>query len=452
MDDDPLPLQLTVLLLLILLNAFFAAAEVALLSIKPASLRKLEQQGERRAGKLVLLASDSGRFLSTIQVGVTFAGFLASAFAADSFSQPLADFLLRSGVDFVSHSTLRTASVVLVTIMLSYLSLVFGELIPKQIGLRYAETVALHSAGPVLVFARLTAPFVWILNHTVSGLLKLFNASPHDRNNITEEEIRLLVDIGEENGTIDSDERQMIENIFEFNNICAEEVMTHRTDMVAVNLNSTPQEIEEVFRRHGFTRVPVYRESIDQIIGFLHIRDYFSAKISSTAVSGLSKLLKPVYLAPASMRANVLFRNMQRKKYAVAIVLDEYGGTAGLVTVEDLLEEIVGSLYDEFDDPEIEIEAQGENTWLIDGSMRTDEVTRKTRVRLPESGFDTIGGLVFEHLNEVPAVGDEVDLPEYRVKLVVKVASERRINKVLLIYSPQSPDDEQQAPPEPPAE
>jgi putative hemolysin len=441
LDDDPLPLQLLVLLLLILLNAFFAAAEVALLSIKPASLRKLEQQGDRRARKLILLAADSGRFLSTIQVGVTFAGFLASAFAADSFSKPLADFMLSSGLDCFSPNTLRTLSVVLVTLMLSYLSLVFGELIPKQLGLRFAEAVALHSAGPVSFFATITGPFVWILNHTVSGLLKMFKVSPHDRNNITEEEIRLMVDIGEENGTINSDERQMIENIFEFNNICAEEVMTHRTDMVAVNLMSTPHELEEVFRQHGFTRVPVFRDSIDQIIGFLHIRDYFSAKISSN-ISELTKLLKPVYLAPASMRANILFRNMQREKYAMAIVLDEYGGTAGLVTIEDLLEEIVGSLYDEFDDPEIKIETLGPNTWLIDGSMRTDEVSKETRIELPESDFDTIGGLVFEHLNEVPAVGDEVELPDYHVKLVVEVASDRRINKVLMVYTP--PEDEQQ--------
>ncbi len=443
MEDGPLLWRLIVLFLLILLNAFFAGAEVALLSIKPASLRKLEQQKGRRGRKLASLAGDSGRFLSTIQVGVTFAGFLASAFAADSFAEPLTNGLLRLGVNFIAPETLHTLSVILITVVLSFLSLVFGELIPKQIGLRYAEGVALYTAGPVSFFAGLTAPFVWVLNRTVGGILKLFGIAPHDRNHITEEEIRLMVDIGEESGAIDSDERKMIENIFEFNNTSAEEVMTHRTDMVAIDLDSDQEQIEKAFQ-HGFTRVPVYRESIDQIIGFLHIRDYFAAKILDRAVTDLAGLVKPVYLAPASMRANVLFRNMQKEKYAMAVVLDEYGGTAGLVSLEDLLEEIVGSLYDEFDEPEVAVEKLAENYWKIDGSLRLDEATRETGVALPESDFDTIGGLVFERLNEVPEAGDEAAFPDYGVVLTVDSASDRRINRVLLRYTP--PQDESELP------
>ncbi len=436
MDEDPLLWQLLILLLLILLNAFFASAEVALLSIKPASLRKLEQEGGRRGRRLARLAADSGRFLSAIQVGVTFAGFLASAFAADSFAMPLTKFLMRHNINFLSESTLQTVSVVVVTLLLSFVSLVFGELVPKQIGLRYAETVSLRSAGAISLFAKLTAPFVWILNLSVSGVLKLFKVAAHDRNDITEEEIRLMVDIGEENGTIDSDERQMIENIFKFNDILAEEVMTHRTEVVAISIDASPQEVEKCLNESAFSRIPVYRESVDQIIGFLHFRDYFSAKMNHGATPELGKILKPVYLAPASMRANVLFRNMQRQKYGMAVILDEYGGTAGLVTIEDLLEEIVGSLYDEFDEPAERYRKLGENTWRIDGSMRMDEVTKVTGIEFPHSEFDTLGGLVFEKLDEVPSGADELELPEYRVKLIVEAVNDRRIDKLLLKHTP----------------
>ncbi len=442
MDDDPLPLQLMVLFLLILLNAFFAAAEVAMLSIKPAVLRKLELEGGRRGRKVAKLAADSGRFLSAIQVGVTFAGFLASAFAADSFANPVTDLLVRSGVQFVSPTALHHISVILITLLLSFLSLVFGELVPKQIGLRYTEKVALETVDAVSFFASLTAPFVWILNHSVSGVLKLFGAAHHDRNDVTEEEIRLMVDMGEEHGTIESDERQMIENIFEFNDTSAEEVMTHRTEIVAINVDAAPSEVEALLKDCGFTRVPVFRDTVDQIIGFLHFRDYFAAKMELDGVPDISHLLKPVYLAPASMRANVLFRHMQKEKYGMAIILDEYGGTAGLVTLEDLLEEIVGSLYDEFDDPADELEEIEPNLWRVDGSVRVADVTRATGVALPDSEFETIGGLVFERLDVVPSVGDEVELDGFNVKLTVETVDERRTGKLLMRYTQPEPEEE----------
>lgn len=429
-------MQLLFLGFLILLNAFFASSEVALISLKPATVRRLGTEGGRRGRRLADLVGNSGRFLATVQVGVTFAGFMASAFAADTFSEPVTGWLYGLGFQFLSKKILGGVIMVAITILLSYISLVFGELVPKQLGLRYAEAVALNVAGPIDFIARVTAPFVWFLNASVNFVLRLFGVTPGNSQEVTEEEIRMMVDIGEENGAIESDEKRMIENVFEFNNTTAAEVMTHRTEMVALDIEAPPEEVEKVLMSCGFSRVPVYREDIDEIIGFLHFREYLSAKVQGNSAPDIRKLLKPVYLAPETMRANILFRNMQSKKFGMAIILDEFGGTSGLVTIEDLLEEIVGSLYDEYDEADIEIEQLGEGEWRIDGSMRLDEISRRLDLALPEEEYDTIGGLVFGMLNEVPTVGATVELPVSGISIRVESVEERRVDKVILQYTP----------------
>lgn len=435
-DGSLLLLQLLFLGFLILLNAFFASSEVALISLKPATVRRLGTEGGRRGRRLADLVGNSGRFLATVQVGVTFAGFMASAFAADTFSEPVTDWLYGLGVQFLSKKILGGVIMVAITVLLSYISLVFGELVPKQLGLRYAEAVALNVAGPIDFIARVTAPFVWFLNTSVNFVLRLFGVTPGNSQEVTEEEIRMMVDIGEENGAIESDEKRMIENVFEFNNTTAAEVMTHRTEMVALDIEAPPEEVEKVLMSCGFSRVPVYREDIDEIIGFLHFREYLSAKVQGNSAPDIRKLLKPVYLAPETMRANILFRNMQSKKFGMAIILDEFGGTSGLVTIEDLLEEIVGSLYDEYDEADIEIEPLGEGEWRIDGTMRLDEISRRLDLSLPEEEYDTIGGLVFGMLNEVPTVGAAVELPASGISIRVESVEERRVDKVILQYTP----------------
>ena len=435
-DGSLLLLQLLFLGFLILLNAFFASSEVALISLKPATVRRLGTEGGRRGRRLADLVGNSGRFLATVQVGVTFAGFMASAFAADTFSEPVTGWLYGLGFQFLSKKILGGVIMVAITILLSYISLVFGELVPKQLGLRYAEAVALNVAGPIDFIARVTAPFVWFLNASVNFVLRLFGVTLGNSQEVTEEEIRMMVDIGEENGAIESDEKRMIENVFEFNNTTAAEVMTHRTEMVALDIEAPPEEVEKVLMSCGFSRVPVYREDIDEIIGFLHFREYLSAKVQGNSAPDIRKLLKPVYLAPETMRANILVRNMQSKKFGMAIILDEFGGTSGLVTIEDLLEEIVGSLYDEYDEADIEIEQLGEGEWRIDGSMRLDEISRRLDLALPEEEYDTIGGLVFGMLNEVPTVGATVELPVSGISIRVESVEERRVDKVILQYTP----------------
>lgn len=440
-DGSLLLLQLLFLGFLILLNAFFASSEVALISLKPATVRRLGTEGGRRGRRLAGLVENSGRFLATVQVGVTFAGFMASAFAADTFSDPVTDWLYGWGFQFFSKKILGGIIMVAITVLLSYLSLVFGELVPKQLGLRYAETVALNIAGPIDFIARVTAPFVWFLNASVNFVLRIFGVTPGNSQEVTEEEIRMMVDIGEENGAIESDEKRMIENVFEFNNTTAAEVMTHRTEMVALDIEASPEEVEKVLMSCGFSRVPVYREDIDEIIGFLHFREYLSAKVQGNSTPDIRKLLKPVYLAPETMRANILFRNMQSKKFGMAIILDEFGGTSGLVTIEDLLEEIVGSLYDEYDEADIEIEPLGEGEWRIDGAMRLDEIARRLNLPLPEGEYDTIGGLVFGMLNEVPTAGAAVELPAFGISIRVESVEDRRVDKVILQYTP-PPEEE----------
>lgn len=384
-DGSLLFLQLLFLFFLILLNAFFASSEVALISLKPAVIRRLGQEGGARGRRLVRLTENSGRFLATVQVGVTFAGFMASAFAAESFSDPVTDLLCDSGVTFLPRGTLDGIIVVLITLILSYLSLVFGELVPKQLGLRYAEQVALYAAGPIDFTAKVTAPFVRLLNASVNGVLRMFGLSPGASQEVTEEEIRMMVDIGEENGAIESDEKRMIENVFEFNNTTAAEVMTHRTELVALEIDTPPDEVERVLLSCGFSRVPVYRNDIDDIVGMLHFREYLSAKLKGEAAPDIRKLLKPVYFAPGTMRANILFRNMQSRKFGMAVILDEFGGTSGIVSVEDLLEEIVGSLYDEYDEPEVEIEGgRGERV-----AHRRVDAARRDR---PEARHSAAGG------------------------------------------------------------
>ncbi len=440
MEEGP---GLFLLILLISLNAFFALSEFALISLKQPAARRLESSGGRRGRALAHLLHDSGRFLATIQVGVTLAGFLASAFAAHFLFRSASDFLVSCGFSFLSREVLDAVVLLFLTGVLTYVSLVFGELVPKQLAMRYAEPIALNVAEPILFFGRMTAPFVWFLNASVKVVLRLFGIRNAHTQEVTEEEILSLVDIGEEKGIIEAEEKQMIENVFELNDKTGGDVMTYRTEVVALDADSTGEEIEATLLESGFSRLPVYENEIDNVIGVLHFREYFTAKMRGGKLPELRTLIHPVYLAPKSIPASVLFQDMKSKKINMAVLLDEFGGTAGIVTMEDLLEEIVGSLYDEYDDIRDEIDAVGENEWRIDGAMRIDEVSRRTGIILPEEEFDTLGGLVFGMLNTVPIPGTRLELAEYGVTLVVESVDERRADKIRMTYAPLGPEEEE---------
>ena len=405
--DDPL-LPILVLIILIFVNAFFAAAEIAVISLSESKLKKQAEEGDKKAKKLLKLTQSPDRFLSAIQIAITLAGFLSSAFAADSFSDPLVRWLHEDkGFTALSPGTLNTIIVVLITIVLSYFSLVLGELVPKRLAMKKTDAVARATVGAVTAVAAVFRPVIWLLSKSTNGVLRLLHIDPKaDQEDVSEDEIMMMVDLGEERGAIESSEKELIENIFEFNNTTAEDVMVHRTDMVMIWCDDTDEEVIRTIRESGLSRFPVYEEDADDIIGILSTREYLlNAQLARP--KALRELLRPAYFVPESVRTDVLFRDMQSKKVHLAIVVDEYGGTSGLVTMEDLLEEIVGNIYDEFDpQEEKDIEQLEPNLWKIAGSCELEQVAEALELELPEDEeSDTLGGLVFAQLSVIPADG-----------------------------------------------
>ncbi len=427
-------LQILILLILIGMNAFFASSEVALISLKQSSIRKLIQRGGLRGKALAALTGNTGRFLATVQVGVTLAGFLASAFAAESFSDPLTDWLERIGLHIFSHGVLDMIVVVFITVVLSYLSLVFGELVPKQIGIRYSEFMAFNVALPIHLLANVAKPFVVILNASVDLCLKaLFGKGTELEQGVTEEEIRTLVDIGGEQGIISPEKKEMLENVFEFSSREASEIMTHRTEITAVSLDAPPEEIERIFIQANYSRFPVYHEDMDDIVGIVHIRDYFTEKYRCGSPPELASVMKPAYLVPETIRADHLFMDMKREKIGMAVLLDEFGGTAGIITNADLVSEIVGTFSDEHSTEHETLETLGENVWRVDASIRLDQLKRSSGIALPEdSRYDTLGGLILTKVGGVPRNGTVIDLSDLRISLQVESVKGQHIGKVVL--------------------
>lgn len=447
MSDDPLILQLILQVALILINAFFAMTEIAVISINENRVRRMAEDGDQKAATLAKIAEKPTKFLSTIQIGITFAGFLGSAFASQNFASRIVGSIAEANPS-VNVSTLNTIIVIAITLILSYFTLVFGELVPKRIAMRSPEKIGMKVAGLINALAKVMSPFVWLLSVSTNGVLRLFGVNPNEESSaVTEEEIRLMVDIGEEKGSIATDEREMIENIFEFNNKNAEDVMTHRTDVFAIWVDEDPAEIRKIIHESGHSRFPVYDEDIDDIIGILYLRDYF-VNICRESPKPLKELLRTPYFVPETVHTDVLFKDLQQRKVHIAVVVDEYGGTSGIVTMEDLLEEIVGSIYDEYDPPEEEFEQLAENLWRVDGSMPLDTLAELLEIELPIDEFDTLGGLVFGQLNCIPTDGSHPEVEAYGLKIVVDEIEDRRIGKTLVSKIEQQTDEEEETPEE----
>ena len=354
---------IVLLIILIFLNAVFASAEIAVLSMSETKLKKLVGEGDRRALKLNNLIEQPARFLATIQVAITLAGFLQSAFAADTFADPLVTVLLEAGVP-VPANVLRSAAIVLITIILSYFTLVFGELVPKRLAMKKTEQMALGMAGLLYFVAKVFAPLVWLLTVSTNLVLRLMGISPEEEEDqVTEEEIRMLLMEGSEQGNIQLEETQMIRNVFEFDDIPVDEICTHRREAVMLYLEDTPEEWEEVIRNHRYTHYPVVGESQDDIVGVLDTKDYFRTDDRSRE-NIMKRCVEEPYLIPESMKANVLLRQMKEKKVYFAILIDEYGGMSGVITDHDLIEALVGDLNDaeEPERPE-DIRKLGEDCW-----------------------------------------------------------------------------------------
>ena len=398
-------------ILLIALNAVFACAEIAVISMNDNKLAKMAQEGDKRAVRLARLTNQPARFLATIQVAITLSGFLGSAFAAENFAGLLAGWLYGLGVPMTLEA-LNSVSVIAITIVLSYFTLVFGELVPKQAAMRNAEKLALGMSGLISFISKLCAPLVWLLTASTNGVLRLMGIDPNAvPEEVSEEEIRMMVDAGNESGTIDNEEREFIQNVFEFDNLPVEEIITHRTDVTFLYLEDSLKTWDQAISETRYTYYPVCNETPDQIVGVLNTKIYFRMK-DKTKDSVMEQAVTDAYVVPESLKADVLFRNMKKEHEQFAVVLDEYGGMSGIITIKDLIEELVGDLEDDETEEEIAeaIVALEENVWQVEGSVLLEELSQVLEMPLESEEYDTLNGLIFHHLGTLPEEDSKVEL------------------------------------------
>jgi len=439
---DPWGGPLLLQLVLIFVNAWFAATEVAVLSLNEAKLRHDAEEGDKVSAQLLKLSESPNQFLSTIQVCITLAGFMGSAFAADTFASKLAEAFIAMGVN-ISAEMMNSICVVVITLVLSYFTLVLGELVPKRIAMHYPEKMARMAMGVLSFCSKAFKPIVWLLSVSTNGLLRLLGIDPNaEAEEVTEEEIRMMVDMGGESGAIEETEKEMIENIFEFNNRTAEDVMTHRTAVTSIWVGDDEETILKTIRETGLSRFPVYDEDMDDIIGTLNTRNFL---LNTTAEHPrtVRELLHEAYFVPETVACDQLFRNMQMKKIHMAIVLDEYGGMSGLVTMEDLLEEIVGNIYDEFDpQTEAEITRVDDDTWRISGAASLEDVADALDVELPVEEYDTLGGLIFSQFSTIPQDGTTPEVNASGLHIQVEKIEDHRVEFALVTKLPDEEDEE----------
>lgn len=421
--------ELMLLVLLIALNAFFAASEIALISLNENKLRYMAEEGNKKASQLLKILDDPSKFLATIQIGITLAGFLASAFAADTFAEPLVELIKKTQIP-VSETVLKNIAVIFITLVLSYFTLIFGELVPKRLAMKKTETISFFVVSPLIALSTVTSPFVKLLSVSTNFVVRLFGIDPAaEEEMVTEEEIRMLVDVGEEKGAIDENEREMINNIFEFDNKEVCDIMTHRTEIVGIPITASIKEIMDIVKEAKFTRYPVYEENIDDIIGILNIKDFIQLTEDRNDFC-LKNIIRQPYYVPSSKKADELFRELQSTKTHMAVVIDEYGGTAGIVTIEDLLEEIVGNIFDEYDEEEKEFEKLDENTFIISGVTSLDRVTEVLDVDLPVDDYDTLSGFIIGQLGRIPEEGETPEVEFEEIVFKVEKVEEKRIARV----------------------
>ncbi|MCP1110084.1 putative hemolysin [Lachnospiraceae bacterium PF1-21] len=423
----PLILQIV----LIFLNAIFASAEIAVISMNETKLKNMSEKGDKRAQRLFALTEQPAKFLATIQVAITLAGLLGSAFAADSFAGPLADGLIGLGVG-IPRSVLNTIAVVVITLVLSYFTLVFGELVPKRIAMKKTESMALGMSGLLYGVAKVFAPLVFILTKSTNGVLRLLGINPNEEGEqVTEEEIRMLVLESRSQGNIDSEETNFIENVFEFDDMDVEQICTHRTDTLLLDADEDLAAWDEVIYESHHTNYPVFKENRENIIGILNTKTYFRLK-ERTKEKALTEALEKPHFVPETMKANVLFRKMQDTRLYFAVVLDEYGGLTGIITLHDLVEELVGNLYDlqEEVQPQ-EIEQRSENEWIIQGAADIQSVEKALDIELPEGDYDTFGGFILKEIDRIPEDHESFIFETNNLVIQVKDVESHRIMETI---------------------
>ncbi|MGD8486510.1 MAG: hemolysin family protein [Chloroflexota bacterium] len=434
-------LEILVIAVLVAVNGVFVAAEIALVTVRRSRIRQLSDEGSSRAKRVARMTERPGRLLATIQLGITFIGFLAAAFAGASIAGQLADWLRDIGL----AGSADVIALLLITLMVSFVTIVFGELVPKTLALAHAERYALALSRPIDILGRLLAPVVWFLTTITHLVTRLLGVRDVSDDAITSEELRILVERGSEQGTIEAEEEQMIGGVLELGEQRAHEVMVARVDMVTLDANASLAEIVETIVGEGHSRIPVYEGNIDNVIGMLYAKDLLPYLVGEDRPPSVRTLLRTPLFVPESMLVDDLLRSLQRRRVHIAVVLDEHGGTAGLVTIEDLIEEIVGEIQDEYDEEEPMIVPLGDDQARIDGRAAVDDMLEHFETRLDgedQEEFDTVGGLVYHHIGGVPSVGDTVQVDG--LKLTVEATDGRRVRTVHVLYTPPEPaaDDE----------
>ncbi len=420
--------QLIILIILILLNAFFAASEMAFVSLNDVKVDIQAKEGNKKAKKIQKMLRNPSRFLSTIQIGITLAGFLSSAFASDAFASQISPYLNKL-IPSISIGVWNHISIILVTIILSYFTLIFGELVPKRIAMKYYEKIAFSSIGIINAVSIFMLPFVKLLTFSTNLISKIFGISETDEETVTEEEIRMMTDVGEEKGTIEENEGIMIDNVFEFNDKVASEIMIPRNEIYALNMNlPISKVIEELTENDCYSRIPIYDETIDQIEGIVYVKDIVVSTKNKNAK--IKNLKRDAYFIPETKPINEVFEELRKRKLQIAIVVDEYGGTSGLITMEDIVEEIVGEIYDEYDEEKYKYEKVGKNIFMLAGDIPIYEARDILKIELEEGDYDTLSGYLIHKLGRIPGEKEKCIIETENAIYKIEKVAEKRIERV----------------------
>lgn len=424
--------KILVLIFLIFINSFFSSSEVALISLNENKIKQMAKDGNKNAQILIFLLNKSYKFISMIQIGLKLAGFLASAFASGIFAEEFVKILEPFQLP-LSDLSIKYIGITLITVLFSFFIIFVGEFIPKKIAMRYPESIAMFNAKPLKILLLATLPFAMFFSFFTNQFARIFGINLHEEyEEITEAEIRLMVDAGEETGAIHEDEKHMINNIFEFNNKTVMEVVIHRTDIVSLPCDSTFEEVISCVTKEKFSRIPIYENSIDNIVGILYSKDLFQFldESQNKKLFDLKSMIREACFVPFSKKTDELFREMKEKNFHIAIILDEYGGTAGLVSMEDLIEEIVGNIFDEDDEIEKEIEIIDENTIIVRGNMNLDDLKEIINIDFDDSFHDTLSGFLTGKTRKIPTEGEQICLDFGNYNFEVLGIDEKKISKV----------------------
>lgn len=429
-------------IVLIALNAVFASAEIAVISMNEIKIQKASEDGDKRAGKILRLTEQPARFLATIQVAITMAGLLGSAFAAENFADVLVQAVVSTGIG-ISEATLKPIAIFLITMILAYFNLVFGELVPKRIAMKKSDQMALGMAGMLSFVSKLFAPLVWLLTVSTNGILHLLGMKAEDEEEqVSEEEIQMLLEKGSASGVINEENKEIISNVFDLDDLSAEEVCTHRRDVVSLDMEDSMEEWERIIQENRHTYYPVY-ENMEDVVGILDTRDYFRLKDRSREIVMKEAVKQPVFI-PETMKVNVIFQNMKESRNYFTVVLDEYGGISGILTIHDVIEALVGDLDEKGEETVTEIEKIDDKTWKIYGQAELEDVAEELNLELPTEKYHTYSGYIFSLLGTIPKDGSTFTVTEDKFTIRVLGVKNHRIGETRLTLKDEPKEQEEE--------